>query len=153
MKLVYTNQVPSDHCCLFLENYHTAMLDVNILANHKNKLNKMASGLARAVPQHENHLSSFIQSTNKQMDNLMSGITENNLAIKFIQNELHTTIKNIKQSFDYMIGLLSNQVNTSTQLNHALDQSKDGIVSLVKRHYCRANPGSEFVVANTLAKW
>lgn len=105
--------------------------DVNVLANHMNKLNKMASGLAKALTQHENHLSSFIQTANKRMDNLMSGITENNLAIKFIQNELHTTTMNIEHSFDYMMGLLIDQVRTSTQLNHALEQFKDGIIGLV----------------------
>ena len=105
--------------------------DVNVLANHMNKLNKMASGLARALTQHENHLSSFIKSSNKRMDNLMSGITENNLAIKFIQNELHTTTMNLEQSFEYMMGLLIDQVRTSTQLNHALDQFTDGIISLI----------------------
>ena len=105
--------------------------DVNILAGHMNKLNKMASGLARALTQHEDHLSSVIKTANERMDNLMSGISENNLAIKFIQNELHTTTTNIEQSIDYMLSLLIDQVKTNTQLNHALDQFNNGIISLV----------------------
>ena len=105
--------------------------DINVLAGHINKLNKMALSLSRALTQHEDHLSSVIKTANERMDNLMSGIKENNLAIKFIQNELHTTATNIEQSVDYMMGLLIDQVKTSTKLNHALDQFKDGIISLV----------------------
>ena len=105
--------------------------DINVLAGHINKLNKMALGLSRALTQHEDHLSSVIKTVYERMDNLMSGIKENNLAIKFIQNELHTTATNIEQSVDYMMGLLIDQVKTSTKLNHAFDQFKDGIISLV----------------------
>ena len=105
--------------------------DVNILADHMNKLNKMASGLAKALTQHEDHLSSFIQAANSRMDNLMSGIKQNNLAIKFIQNELHTTARNLEGSFDYMMGLLIDQVKTSSALNHELEEFKVGIIGLV----------------------
>ena len=54
----------------------------------------MASGLTNALTQHEDPLSSIILTANQRIDHLMSGITENNLAIKFIQNELHTTATN-----------------------------------------------------------
>ena len=107
------------------------MDDVNILANHMNKLNKMTTGLAKALTQHEDHLSSLIETTNSRMDNLMSGINNNMLGIKVIQNELHTTTLNIERSFVYMMGVLIEQIKTSNTLNHALDEFKLGITSLV----------------------
>ena len=107
------------------------MDDVNILANHMNKLNKMTTGLAKALTQHENHLSSFIETANSRMDNLMSGITNNMLGIKVIQNELHTTTLNIERSFEYMMGVLIDQIKTTNTLNHALDEFKLGITFLV----------------------
>ena len=105
--------------------------DVNILANHMNKLNKMATGLARALTQHENHLSSFIETANSRMDNLMSGIKNNMLGIKVIQNELHTTALNLEHSFEYMMGISMDQIKTSNNINHALDEFKLGIYNLV----------------------
>ena len=83
----------------------STMDDVNILANHMNKLNKMASGLAKALTQHENHLSSFIETANSRMDSLMSGIKNNMIGIKVIQNELQTTALNLEHSFEYMMGI------------------------------------------------
>ena len=107
------------------------MDDVNNLASHMNKLNKMATNLAKALTQHEDHLSSFVETANSRMDNLMSGVTNNRLGIKLIQNELHTTSLNLEQSFNYMMDLLIDQVNTSDRLNHALEELKIGINSLV----------------------
>ena len=53
--------------------FNTATMDdVNILASHMNKLNKMATNLAKALTQHEDHLSSFMETANSRMDNLMS---------------------------------------------------------------------------------
>ena len=112
--------------------FNTATMDdVNILATHINKLNKMATNLAKALTQHEDHLSSFIETANSRMDNLMSGITNNRLEIKLIQSELHTSTLNLEQSFNYMMDLLIDQVKTSNSLNHALDEFKLGINSLV----------------------
>lgn len=107
------------------------MDDVNILANHINKLTKMATGLAKALTQHENHLSSFIETANSRMDNLMSGIKNNMLGIKVIQNELHTTALNLEHSFEYMMGILIDQIKTSNNINHALDEFKTGVYALV----------------------
>lgn len=112
--------------------FGTAIVDdVNILANHMNKLNKMATGLAKALTQHEEHLSSFIKTANSRMDNLMSGISDNMLAIKFIQNEIYTTTLNIEQSFEYMMGILIDQIKTNSKLNHELDEFKLGVINLV----------------------
>ena len=112
--------------------FNTATMDdFNVLATHMNKLNKMATNLAKALTQHEDHLSSFMETANSRMDNLMSGVTNNRLGIKLIQNELHTTALNLEQSFNYMMDLLIDQINTSNSLNHALDELKIGINSLV----------------------
>ena len=107
------------------------MDDVNILASHMNKLNKMATNLAKALTKHEDHLSSFMETANSRMDNLMSGVTNNRLGIKLLHNELHTTSLNLEQSFNYMMDLLIDQVNTSNRLNHAIEELKIGINSLV----------------------
>ena len=61
----------------------------------------------------------------------MSGLNNNMLGNKVIQNELHTTTLNIKRSFEYMMGVLIDQIKTSNTLNHAFDEFKLGNTSLV----------------------
>ena len=105
--------------------------DVNVLASHMNKLNRMAVGMAKTLTQHENHLSSFIKSANYRMDNLMNGIKDNMQAIKYVQAELHTTSVNLEYSFEYMMSLLIEQIKSSENLNHELDELKFGVNNLV----------------------
>ena len=71
-----------------------------------NELTKMSVGLSKALSQHEDHLSSFISTANKRMDNRMSGIKDNMLAIKFIQSELQSTSSNMHQVIDYITSIL-----------------------------------------------
>ncbi|KAL4231902.1 hypothetical protein ACF0H5_009478 [Mactra antiquata] len=69
--------------------------DVNALANHMNKLNKMSTQLSKALSQHEDYLSSYINSANERMDNLMDGIKDNSDQIKFLQNQVLVNSKTI----------------------------------------------------------
>ena len=105
--------------------------DVNMLSRHINKISKMTLGLSNALVQHEDHLSSYMNTANKRMDNLMKGIKDNMLAIKFIQTELYTNLNNIEYSFDYILSILIDQIKTSSTLNHELDEFKLGIIDLV----------------------
>lgn len=112
--------------------FNTATMDdVNMLASHINKINRMNSKLAQALTQHEDHLSSYIAKSNDRMDNLMSGIKNNVLAIQYIQTELHTDKVNLENSFNYMLGILIDQIQASTSLNQELEEFKLGIISLL----------------------
>lgn len=107
------------------------MEDVNILAKHMNKLSKVSIGLSKALAQHEDHMSSFISSANDRMDNLVSGIKDNMLAIKFIQSEIYSTKSNLEQVIDYLMDILTDQIKTTSKLNFQLEELKTGIFELV----------------------
>lgn len=107
------------------------MDDVNILANHINKINKITRGLSEALVQHENQLGSYMNAANKRMDNLMSGIKSNMFAIQYIQTKLHTDFHNLEYSFEYILDILIEQIHSATSLNHELDEFRLGIASLV----------------------
>lgn len=58
--------------------------DVNVLAKHINALNKRTTNIADALVQHGQHMSSFMVQTNERMNNLLTGVKENHLAIQYI---------------------------------------------------------------------
>lgn len=107
------------------------MEDVNILAKHMNKLPQVSIGLSKALAQHEDHMSSFISSANDRMDNLVNGIEDNMLAIKFIQSEIYSTKSNLEQVIDYLMDILTDQIKTTSKLNFQLEKLKAGIFELV----------------------
>ncbi|KAH3809067.1 hypothetical protein DPMN_137430 [Dreissena polymorpha] len=107
------------------------MDDVNILADHMNELTKMSVGLSEALSQHEDHVSSFISTANKRMDNLMSGIQKNMLAIKFIQSELQGTSYNMHQVIDYVTSILIDQIKDTSSIHYELEEFKLGVLDLI----------------------
>lgn len=62
------------------------------------------------------------------MDYLMNVIKDNMLAIKYIQAELQFNTQNVEQVFEYMMGILIDQIHTSSDLNHKLDEFKLGVI-------------------------
>lgn len=124
--------------------------DVNMLAKHMNKLVKMNVKFSQALSQHEDHLGSYNTSANHRMDNLMNGIKDNMLAIKYVNSQLYSTQHNIEQMFDYMFSILIDQIQTTNNLVTALEEFKIGIHDLVNG---RLSPFllPEHVVGDTLS--
>lgn len=107
------------------------MDDVKVLASHINQLTKLGIRLTRSLSQHENQLGSFISSANNRMDNLMSGIKDNMLAIQYIQTQLFATETNLEQAMDYLMSILIEQIKSASNLNHELEEFKLGVFDLV----------------------
>ena len=105
--------------------------DVNTLARHINALNTRTMGIAKALTQHGNHLSSFMSKANERMDNLLKGVKENNRAIKYINTQVQNTARNIQHSVDEITSLLIKQLTISAHINHELDELKLAITNLV----------------------
>ena len=113
--------------------FGTATLDdINTLAKHINALTRKNNELGIALTQHGAHFSSFINSANKRMDNLMKGIQDNEMAIKYVQTQIQTVASNIQTTFTHMNDLLITQLEHSNHLNHELEEFKLGIIDLVK---------------------
>jgi len=104
--------------------------DVNTLGKHINALNKRTRSLANALLQHGEHLSSFMQKSNDRMNNLMDGIKQNNVAIRYITSQLKKSTTTLQQSFEDMTSLLIHQLQISNKLNHELDELKLAVVDL-----------------------
>ena len=105
--------------------------DVNTLARHINALNKKTMGIADALTQHSNHLSSFMTKANKRMDNLLLGIKANNAGIQYINTQIQHITQNIQESIDDLMSILIKQLRVSGHLNHELDQLSISISNLV----------------------
>ena len=106
------------------------MDDVNVLADHMNKLNSITRNLAKSLVHQENQFSSVIATVNSRMDNFMSGIEDNMLAIKYIHRQRHTTVTNLEETFDFFMSTLINRLRTGSKLNHQLDELKLGASDL-----------------------
>lgn len=104
--------------------------DVNVLAKHINALTKRTKNLGDALVQHNQHLSSFMQSANQRMDNLMQGIKENNIAIHYVTTQLKRSESSLQRTFQDMTAVLVHQLQNANALNHQLDELKLGILDL-----------------------
>ena len=98
--------------------------DINTLSRHINALSKRTNELGMALTQHGAHFSSYIRSANKRMDNLIKGVEDNEMAIKYIQTQIQTVTTDIQSTFTHMNDLLMKQVKNSNHLNHELDEFK-----------------------------
>lgn len=50
----------------------------------------------------------------------------------YVQSELNSKVKNLEHSFEYMLGIMVDQIKKASHLNHELDEFKSGILSLVQ---------------------
>ncbi|XP_060564413.1 uncharacterized protein LOC132723667 [Ruditapes philippinarum] len=105
---------------------------VNMLARHINALTRKTMKILDTLEQHGDHLSSFMQTANARMDNLMDGIKTNKIEIGYVHNLLISSTKNLQYNFNKMMETLTLQLNQSSHLNHILDEYKNGIVSLAE---------------------
>ena len=105
--------------------------DVNVLARHINALTKRTRAMATVLAQHEDGLSSYITKANHRMDNLMKGIKDNYMALYYRQSQIKDTTRELEEHFQSMIALLSQQIQSSSHINHELDELKIGITDLV----------------------
>lgn len=105
--------------------------DVELLAKHMNKISKMTIGLSRALTQHEDHLSSYMNAANARMDNLMKGVKDNMLAMQYIKTKVFTGLHDLEYSFEHILGKLIDQIKTTTSLTHEIEEFKLGVTYLV----------------------
>ena len=113
--------------------FGTATLDdINVLARHINELSHRTMKISNAIEQHGAHMSSFMEKANKRMDNLMTGVKNNEMAITYIHTQLQTSIRDLQNNFEQMTSILTKQIQNSNHLNHQLDEIKLGIIDLVK---------------------
>ena len=109
--------------------FGTATLeDINTLARHINALTKRTREMSILLTQHEEGLSSYITKTNYRMDNLMQGVRDNYLAINYVQSQLQQNTQKLESEFQTMT-LLSQQVQSSSHINHELDELKKGVTA------------------------
>ena len=113
--------------------FGTATLDdINVLSRHINELSSRTVKISHAIEQHGAHMSSFMEKANKRMDNLMTGVKKNEMAITYIHTQLQTSIRDLQSNFEQMTTILTKQIQNSNHLNHQLDEIKLGIIDLVK---------------------
>ena len=113
--------------------FGTATLaDINVLARHINELSHRTMKISNAIEQHGAHMSSFMEKANKRMDNLMTEVKNNEIAITYIHTQLQTSIRDLQNHFEQMTSILTKQIRNSNHLNHLLDEIKLGIIDLVK---------------------
>ena len=80
-----------------------------------NKLTAFNMKLSEALTQQANHLSSFMSSSNHRMDNLMSGIKDNMVAIKFVQAQVFASESALEQTIDYIMSILIEQTHSASK--------------------------------------
>ena len=106
--------------------------DVQLLAKHINALNRLTDNVVKSVQQHEDHLSSYIQTVDDRFTNIVKGIKENELAITHIHTQLYETFDNLERSFTTMSVLMSKQIEKSGKLESVFQELLEGIFDLVK---------------------
>ena len=89
------------------------MDDVNIMASHINAIAERTNGIAKALEQHNKHLSSFITLTDKRFTNLMKGVKNNNNLI----TSLVQSMDNKFQTFEHTV------LNISSTILEQVDQT------------------------------
>ena len=102
------------------------------MAKHINTLNKLTNTVVKSVQQHEDHLSSYIQTVDDRITNIVKGIKENELAITHIHTQLYETFDNLERSFSTMSVLISKQIEKSRKLESVFQELREGIFDLVK---------------------
>ena len=98
-----------------------------------NKLTAFNMKLSKALTQQANHLSSYMSSANHRMDNLMSGIKDNMLAIKFVKAQVFASESVLEQTIDYIMSILNEQTHSASKLNHEIDLLNLGITHLANK--------------------
>ena len=84
--------------------------DVNLFVKHINVLKQNTNKIMTSIQQHEEHLSSFIKTSDERLKNLKDGIQQNHMAITHIHTQLQGSFKTIEQSILSMNQLITKQI-------------------------------------------
>lgn len=108
------------------------MDDVNILASHINSLTKTTQNIANALKQHGAHMSSYMATANKRMDNLQLGISNNYKAISTISKTFFFDLQHLKMVLANTYTILTNQIDLSSKLRAEIDNLHSSILELIQ---------------------
>ncbi|CAC5400062.1 unnamed protein product [Mytilus coruscus] len=104
------------------------MDDINLLASHLNALQKQTIKMTNALSQHGSHLSNFMTTTNRHMDNIHFELMKNYYAIGNITKNFQSTITNIETH----ILDLTNLVNMQSFKASSISSEINTVISSVK---------------------
>ena len=108
------------------------MDDVNILASHINSLTKTTENIAHALKLHGSHMSSYMATANKRMDNLQSGISNNFKAISSISRTFFLDLQHLKMVLANTSKILTKQIDLSSKLRADIDNLHASVLALVQ---------------------
>lgn len=84
------------------------MDDVNILASHINALTKTLDNIVNALQKHNEHMTLFMSTANKRMDNLQFGISNNFKAINQLSKTFFFNLQHLELVIENTTGILIN---------------------------------------------
>lgn len=108
------------------------MDDVNILASHINALTKTSNNIVNALQKHNEHITSFMSTSNKRMDNLQFGISNNFKAINQLSKTFFFNLQHLELVIENTTGILINQLDTASQLRAEFDNLHGSILALIQ---------------------
>lgn len=108
------------------------MDDVNILASHINSLTKTTINMANALKQHTSHMSSYMATANKRMDNLQKGISNNYKAISKISKTFFLDLQHLKMVLANTSKILTEQIDLSSKLRADIDNLHSSVLALIQ---------------------
>ena len=108
------------------------MHDVDILAAHINALTSQSVKMAHALQQHGSHLSSYMKTVDRRMDNLKAGIANNFKALSQLSDSLTSTIINLEHTLTNVTQFLVSQVDQASQIRSKFDDLRSAALSLAQ---------------------
>ncbi|CAC5402171.1 unnamed protein product [Mytilus coruscus] len=108
------------------------MDDVNLLASHLNALQKQSIKMANALSQHGSHLSSYMTTSNRRMDNIQFEVMKNYYAIGNITENFQSTITNIETHILDLTNLLNMQSYKASSISSEVNTVISSLQSLIE---------------------
>lgn len=108
------------------------MDDVNLLASHLNALQKQSIKMANALSQHGSHLSSYMTTSNRRMDNIQFEVMKNYYAIGNITKNFQSTITNIETHILDLTNLLNMQSYKASSISSEVNTVISSLQSLIE---------------------
>lgn len=108
------------------------MDDVNILASHINTLTQTSNNIVNALQKHSEHMTSYMATTNKRMDNLQFGISNNFRAINTLSKTFFLNLQHLEIVIENTTGILVNQLDIASQLRANIDNLHASVLALIQ---------------------
>ena len=108
------------------------MEDVNILASHINSLTKTSMNVINALQKQNGQMTSFMATSNKRMDNLQSGISNNFKAISTLSKTFFIDLQHLQIVIENTTEILINQIDLASQLRSNFDNLHNSILALIQ---------------------